>query len=73
MSNYYASLARSEIDLDEPSVDGMQTCLLLAVAFTAAGKGKKTYMMLCESLLGYQSWSVLIPRHSKCSWDGNGT
>jgi hypothetical protein len=35
-----------EIDLDEPSIDALQACLLLVTAFTAAGKGKKAYMLL---------------------------
>lgn len=50
LSDYYSALARTEINLDEPTIDGMQTCLLLTLAFIATGKGKKAYMLLCESL-----------------------
>jgi hypothetical protein len=38
--------SRAALDIDDPSVDAIQTLLLLSVAFTAAGKGKKAYMML---------------------------
>lgn len=46
LSEDYASRARNEIDIDEPSVDALQSLLLLVTAFTAAGKGKKAYMLL---------------------------
>lgn len=45
-SEEYASLARRELDIDEPSVDTLQALLLLVLAFTAAGKGKKAYMLM---------------------------
>ncbi|KAI1336562.1 fungal-specific transcription factor domain-containing protein [Xylariaceae sp. FL0016] len=46
MSEDYASRSRREVDTDEPSVDALQALLLLVMAFTAAGKGKKAYMLL---------------------------
>ena len=46
LSKDYASRARAEVDIDDPSVECLQALLLLAVAFIAAGKGKKAYMML---------------------------
>lgn len=46
MSEDYAQRARTELDIDDPSVDTIQTLLLLKIAFTASGKGKKAYMML---------------------------
>lgn len=46
LSEEYAMRARVEIDLDEPSIDALQACTLLVIAFTAAGKGKKAYMLL---------------------------
>ncbi len=48
MSQDHASRARAEIDVDEPTVDGLQALLLLVIAFTAAGRGKKAYMMMCR-------------------------
>ena len=45
-SEDYATRARADIDTDEPSVDALQSLLLLVTAFTAAGKGKKAYMLL---------------------------
>ena len=49
LSEDYALRARSELDIDDPSIDTLQALLLLGVAFTAAGKGKKAYMMLGSS------------------------
>jgi hypothetical protein len=49
LSEDYASRARVEIDTDEPSVDALQALLLLVTAFTAAGKGKKAYMLLSRA------------------------
>jgi hypothetical protein len=46
LSEDYALRSRAELDIDDPSIDCLQALLLLAVAFTAAGKGKKAYMML---------------------------
>lgn len=46
LSDEYTSRARTELDMDDPSIDCLQALLLLSEAFTAAGKGKKAYMML---------------------------
>lgn len=46
-SEDYALRARTELDIDDPSIECLQALLLLAMAFTAAGKGKKAFMMLC--------------------------
>lgn len=43
----YALKARQEIDTDNPSIDSLQTLLLLSMVFFAYGLGKKTYMTLC--------------------------
>lgn len=45
----YARRARLELDIDEPSIESLQTLLLLAQAAYQAGRGKKTYMFLCMS------------------------
>lgn len=47
LSDQYAFSARNAIDVDEPSVDALQALLLLVLAFTAAGKGKKAFMAMC--------------------------
>lgn len=47
LSEDYAVRARAELDIDDPTLDNLQTLLLLSVAFIAAGKGKKAYMLLC--------------------------
>ena len=36
-----------ELDIDEPSIEALQTLMLLAQANFQAGKGKKTFMLLC--------------------------
>jgi hypothetical protein len=53
LSEDYAIRARAELDIDEPSIDNLQTLILLAVAFIAAGKGKKAYMLLCMCIMTY--------------------
>ncbi|KAI5855003.1 hypothetical protein GGS23DRAFT_590342 [Durotheca rogersii] len=50
LSESYASRSRSEIDTDEPSIDALQALLLLSAAFTAAGKGKKAYMLMTNAI-----------------------
>ncbi|KAI0881834.1 uncharacterized protein GGS22DRAFT_57417 [Annulohypoxylon maeteangense] len=50
LSEEYALQSRSEIDTDEPSIDALQALLLLVTAFTAAGKGKKAYMLLTTAI-----------------------
>lgn len=37
------------MDIDDPSVDALQALLLLVLAFTAAGKGKKAYMLMSKN------------------------
>lgn len=46
LSEDYAAKSRKEINNDDPSIDGLQALLLLVLAFTAAGKGKKAYMIM---------------------------
>jgi hypothetical protein len=48
LSEDLAAQARGEMDTDEPSVDALQALLLLVTAFTAAGKGKKAYMLMSK-------------------------
>jgi hypothetical protein len=50
LSEAFAAQARNEIDTDEPSIDGLQSTLLLVIAFIGAGKGKKAYMLLSMSI-----------------------
>ncbi|KAK0739923.1 fungal-specific transcription factor domain-containing protein [Apiosordaria backusii] len=50
LSEEYATRSRLEIDTDEPSVDALQALVLLVTAFTAAGKGKKAYMLLTSAV-----------------------
>ena len=44
--------ARRMIDVDNPTVEGLQTLLLLSHAFYAYGLGKKAYMTFCMLALG---------------------
>ncbi|RYP64851.1 hypothetical protein DL771_008566 [Monosporascus sp. 5C6A] len=50
LSENYAARSRSEIDTDEPSIDALQALLLLVIAFTAAGKGRKAYMLMTNAV-----------------------
>lgn len=43
----YATQARRSVNTDEPSIDALQTLLLLVIAFVASGKGKKAHMLTC--------------------------
>lgn len=42
--NAYA--ARQAVDVDEPTIEDLQTLLILSMAFYSLGKGKKAYMAL---------------------------
>lgn len=37
------------VDIDNPTIEGLQTLLLLTQAFFAHGFGKKAYMTFCMS------------------------
>ncbi|EED23703.1 fungal specific transcription factor, putative [Talaromyces stipitatus ATCC 10500] len=49
----YALNARQEIDVDNPTIEGLQTLLLLSMVFFAYGLGKKTYMTIssCSAMI----------------------
>lgn len=51
LSEDYARRSRAELDTDEPTIDGIQTLLLLSLAVTAAGNGKKSYMLLSKNTM----------------------
>lgn len=40
--------ARQGVDPDEPSIEGIQTLILLSLALYANGQGKKAYMALSK-------------------------
>ncbi|KAF2153025.1 hypothetical protein K461DRAFT_225667 [Myriangium duriaei CBS 260.36] len=42
--------ARLSLDSDEPTIENLQTSLLLANAFFQAGKGKRSYMLLSSAV-----------------------
>ncbi|KAI0471305.1 fungal-specific transcription factor domain-containing protein [Xylaria cf. heliscus] len=50
MSEDFASMSRKEIDIDEPVIESLQALLLLVIAYIAAGKGKKAYMLLTNGI-----------------------
>lgn len=51
LSEDYALRARTELDVDNPSIERLQTCLLLSLAFSATGQGRKAYMLFCKSTI----------------------
>lgn len=50
IAEQYANQARVLVDVDEPSIESLQTLLLLSMAYYAAGKGKKAYTTLYNSV-----------------------
>ncbi|GJN76179.1 fungal specific transcription factor [Purpureocillium lilacinum] len=50
LSEDYAARARQSMDIDEPSIDALQTLLLLVLAFIASGKGKKAHMLMANAI-----------------------
>ncbi|KAF1850035.1 uncharacterized protein K460DRAFT_411816 [Cucurbitaria berberidis CBS 394.84] len=46
----YARRARLELDIDEPSIETLQTLMLLAQANFQLGVGKKTFMLLTSAI-----------------------
>ena len=49
-SQDYAQQSRSQIDVDEATVEHLQALLLLAMASFQAGRGKKSYMLLSHAI-----------------------
>jgi hypothetical protein len=47
----YARRARMELDIDEPSIEALQTLILLSQAMFQAGRGKKAYIYLSGYLI----------------------
>ncbi|KAF2809303.1 uncharacterized protein BDZ99DRAFT_26366 [Mytilinidion resinicola] len=50
ISQEYGRRSRTELDIDEPSIEALQTLLLLAQASYQAGRGKKAYMLLTSGV-----------------------
>ncbi|KAL7786260.1 fungal-specific transcription factor domain-containing protein [Trichoderma ceciliae] len=50
LGDEYAFRARSAIDIDEPSIDNLQAIVLLAIAYTASGKGRKAFMLITNAI-----------------------
>lgn len=72
LSEDYAARARAEVDVDEPSIEALQTLLLLAVSFIASGKGKKAYMVLGKLSFIVTFLTSLLTIYSQRHWYGNG-
>lgn len=68
-SQQYAMQSRSEIDVDEPSIDHLQALLLLAMANFQAGRGKKSYMLLSHAIsMAYAlNLHLEIPEEFRCA------
>ncbi|RYP26575.1 hypothetical protein DL767_007973 [Monosporascus sp. MG133] len=69
LSEDYAARSRSEIDMDEPSIDALQALLLLVIAFTAAGKGRKAYMLMTNAV----GMAIALELHREVSMHTNIT
>lgn len=69
LSEEYAARARAEVNIDEPSIETLQSLLLLSLSYIALGNGKKAYMLLGES--GRMSWRGALLTYTRC-WTRNG-
>ncbi|EME44748.1 hypothetical protein DOTSEDRAFT_72262 [Dothistroma septosporum NZE10] len=49
-SHAHVMRSRAEVDVDEPSIDNLQTLLLLAMANFQNGRGKRCYMVLTHAV-----------------------
>jgi hypothetical protein len=67
-SEYYAMQARNEIDTDEPSLYALQALILLAIAFLAAGNGKKSYMLLCKCIYATYRPTAKLKQQVRLAW-----
>ena len=45
-SEQFAARARSEVDSDEPTLENLQSMLLLSMTYYAMGYGKKSFMQM---------------------------
>lgn len=61
----YATRAKQEIDIDNPSIEALQALLLVTMVFLANGQGKKTYMAFCKS----QRFSRFLKRYRTLTKD----
>ncbi|GAB0145685.1 hypothetical protein EsHS_00006110 [Epichloe bromicola] len=50
LSEEYALRARQSVDTDDPSIESLQALLLLVLAFTASGHGKKAHMLMSSAI-----------------------
>jgi hypothetical protein len=66
ISKEYALKSRQELDIDEPSMDGLQCLVLLSQHGYQAGQGRKAYMYLCKS--NVFSGRSLIPQRWQSAW-----
>jgi hypothetical protein len=69
----YARRARLELEIDEPSIETLQTLMLLSQASFQLGKGKKTFMLLStnsslsQASTGLTSFSRFRYQHGVCA------
>jgi hypothetical protein len=68
----YSRRSRLELDIDEPSIEALQTLMLLSQASFQLGKGKKTFMLLSThcgmaALSSTNSNSRCCHEHGSCA------
>lgn len=66
----YARRARLEIDIDEPSIEALQTLMLLSQASFQLGKGKKTFMLLSTTTTPPATVQIANTRPRRCDKHG---
>ncbi|KAJ9661838.1 hypothetical protein H2201_006318 [Coniosporium apollinis] len=70
-SEEYARRARFELDTDEPTIEGLQTLLLLAQESYQAGKGRKAYMLLSSGIS--MAFALDLHRELPLAWQISST
>ena len=66
----YALQARRMVDVDNPTIENLQTLLLLSQTFFAHGLGKKAYMTFCKLTHSRKQWKMLTISHLRGHGDG---
>lgn len=62
--------ARLMVDVDNPTVEGLQTLLLLSQAYFAYGLGKKAYMVFCKTIHLMQFSMLILASKLRCYGGG---
>lgn len=60
--------SKRAVDVDDPSVETLQTLILLSLSFFAHGLGKKAYMTLCAIAPSLHNFAVMAANCERSQW-----